>query len=173
MTQNIMANFFTFSSTNDAVQITYYPYARLEYQGPEGNFVYPGASPGRDMTIQEQSFLGQQITIVLIPPIEGPSVNLTLLLPPMNMACQHEQHFDTIAIKTSSVGILPNIGAQLTYEVISIHGTAQHLLHPLYTWQGPLPDNPQDAYKTIAEEIIKMSEADQQMRKSGQWDFID
>jgi hypothetical protein len=71
MTQNIIANFFTFSNTNDTVQITYYPYSRLEYKGPEGNLVYPSASPGRDMSMQEQSFLGQQINVVLVPSVEG------------------------------------------------------------------------------------------------------
>ncbi len=171
MTQDSIANFFTFSDANGTLQITYYPYARLEYQGPEGQFVSPGVSPGREnMTVQEQSWLGQQVNIALVASVDGPSVTLTLLLPPMNMAGQHEQDFDTIAIKTTSSGTLPNIGAQLTYEVISLHGTAQHLLHPLYTWQESLPDDPQDAFKAIADEIIKMSEVDQKMRKSGQWD---
>jgi hypothetical protein len=82
MTQDIMANFFTFSDANGTLQINYYPLARLEYQGPEGNFVYPGASPGRNMTMQEQSFLGQQVTVVLMPSVAGTSVTLTLLLPP-------------------------------------------------------------------------------------------
>ena len=170
MTQDSMANFFTFSDTNGTLQINYYPHARLEYQGPEGHFVYPSANPGREMTIQEQSFLGQQVTVVLVPAVDGPSVTLTLLLPPMNMAGQQEQDFDTIAIKTTSSGMLPNGGAQLSYEVISLQGTAQHLLHPLYTWQGSQSDEPQEAFKAIADEIVKMSEVDQQMRKSGQWD---
>jgi hypothetical protein len=170
MTQDILANFFTFTDANGIFQITYYPLARLEYRGPEGHFVYPGAGPGRDMTIQEQSFLGQQVCLVLVPPVDGPWVNLILLLPPMNMAGQHEQQFDTIAIKTTSSGMPFTPGAQLSYEVISLQGTAQHLLHPQYSWQGSLSDEPQDAYKAIADEIIKMSEVDQQMRKSGKWD---
>jgi Family of unknown function (DUF6624) len=168
MMQEIIANFFTFSDANGTFQITYYPLARFEYQGPEGHFVYPSGNPGLDMTIQEQSFLGQQVSVVLVPSVDGPSVNLTILLPPVNMAGQQEQHFDTIAIKTTSSGMLP--GVQLTYEVIFLQGTAQHLLHPPYTWQGSLPGEPQDAFKEIADEIIKMSEVDQQMRESGQWD---
>jgi hypothetical protein len=170
MTQDIIANFFTFSDAKGTLQITYYPHARLDYQGPEGHFVYPSASPGRDMTIQEQSVLGQQVTVVLMPSVDGPSVTLTLLLPPMNMAGQQEQDFATIAIKTTNSGMLPTTGAQLTYDVISLQGTAQHLLHPLSTWQGALSDEPQEAFKAMADEIMKMSELDQQMRKSGQWD---
>jgi Family of unknown function (DUF6624) len=93
MTQDIIANFFTFSDANGTLQITYYPLARLEYQGPEGHFVYPGDSPDRDMSILGESFLGQQASVVLVPSV-----------------------------------------------------------------------------KAIADEIIKMSEVDQQMRKSEQWD---
>jgi hypothetical protein len=171
MTQDISANFFTFSDATGTVQITYSPHARLEYQAPEGKFVYPGVHPGREnITVQEQSWLGQQITVVLVPSIEGPSVTLTLLLPPMNMAGQPMQEFETIAIKTTSSGMLPTPGTQLTYEVLSLQGTAQHLLQPPSPWQRSLPDDPQEAFKAIAEEIVKMSEVDQQMRKSGQWD---
>ncbi len=171
MTQDISAHFFTFSDASGTLQITYSPHARLEYQGPEGHFVYPGVNPGREnMTVQEQSWLGQQVNVVLVPSVDGPSVTLTLLLPSINMAGQHMQEFETIAIKTTSSGRLPTKRAQLTYEVLSLHGTAQHLLQPPSTWQGALPEDPQDAFKAIADEIIKMSEGDQQMRKSGQWD---
>jgi len=171
MTQDIIANFFTFSDANGTLQINYYPHARLEYQGPEGQFGYPSASPGRDMTTQEQSFLGQQVTVVLMPSVDGPTVTLTLLLPSITMAGQHEQKFDTIAIKTTTFGMLPSGGAQLTYEVIHLQGGAQHiLLPPALVWEMSLPDNPTDAFKAIADEIMKMSEEDQKMRKSGQWD---
>ena len=170
MTQDDSANFYSFSDANDTRKITYYPLVRLEYQGPEGHFVYPSFSPGYEMMIQDQSSLGQQVTVVLVPSVEGPSVNLTLLLPPVNMAGLHEQHFDTIALKTTNSGMVPTGGAHLTYEVITLQGTAQHLLHPPYFWQEPPPDDPQEAFREIADEIIKMSEADQQMRKSGQWD---
>ena len=167
MTQDDSANFYSFSDANDTRKITYYPLVRLEYQGPEG---YPSFSPGYEMIIQDQSSLGQQVTVVLVPSVEGPSVNLTLLLPPVNMAGLNEQDFETIALKITSSGMVPTGGAQPTYEVISLRGTVQHLLHPLYTWQGSLPDDPQEAFREIADEIIKMSEVDQQVRKSGQWD---
>ena len=171
MTQDIPANFFTFSDANGTLEINYYPHARLDYQGPEGHFVYPSPSPGRDMTTLEQSFLGQQVTVVLVPSVDGPFVTLTLLLPPMNMAGQHEQDFDTLAIKTTNAGMLPTVGAQLTYEVLHLQGRAQHLLLPPYlAWEVSLPDDPTDAFKAIADEILKMSEADQKMRMSGQWD---
>ena len=171
MTQDILANFFTFSDANGMLQINYYPHARLDYQGPEGHFAYPSASPGRDITWQEQSFLGQQVMVVLMPSVDGPAVTLTLLLPSITMAGQQEQKFDTLAIKTTTSGTLPTGGAQLTYEVIHLQGRAQHLLlPPALVWEMSLPDEPTEAFKAIADEIIEMSKVDQQMRKSGQWD---
>jgi hypothetical protein len=170
MTQASLANYYSFSDANATLQISYYPLVRLEYKGPEGHVVYPSFSPGYEMMIQEQSSLGQLVTVVLVPSVDGPSVNLTLLLPPVNMAGQQEQHFATIALKTINSVMLSTPGAQLTYEVLSLQGTAQYLLHPPYSWQEPLPDEPQEAFREIADEIIKMSEVDQQMRKSEQWD---
>lgn len=120
MTQDILANFFTFSDANGMLQITYYPPARLDYQGPEGHFAYPSADPARPITWQEQSFLGQQVMVVLKPSVDGPAVTLTLLLPSITMAGQREQKFDTLAIKTTTSGMLPTGGAQLTYEVIHL-----------------------------------------------------
>jgi hypothetical protein len=108
---------------------------------------------------------------VLMPSIDGLSVTLTLLLPSITMAGQQEQKFDTLAIKTTKSGKLPTGGAQLTYEVISLQGTAQHLLlPPALVWEMSLPDDPTDAFKAIADELMQMSEVDQQMRKSRQWD---
>jgi hypothetical protein len=171
MTQDILANFFTFSDANGMLQINYYPPARLDYQGPEGHFAYPSAGPGRHITWQEQSFLGQQVMVVLMPSVDGPAVTLTLLLPSITMAGQQEQKFDTLAIKTTTSGMLPTGGAQLTYEVIHLKGRAQHiLLPPALVWEMSLPDEPTEAFKAIADEIMQMSEVDQQMRKSGQWD---
>src|SRR5258708_37718906 len=111
MTQDILANFFTFSDANGTIQINYYPHARLEYQGPEGHFGYPSASPGRDMGTLEQSFLGQQVTVVLVPSVDGASVTLTLLLPPMNMAAQNGQSFSTPPITPSNSANLSTKGA--------------------------------------------------------------
>src|SRR5260370_35236959 len=37
-------------------------------------------------------------------------------------------------------------------------------------WEVSMADDTTDAFKAIADEIMKMSEVDQKMRKSGQWD---
>jgi len=144
MAQDITANFFTFSDHSSTIQINYYPHApgpiiqgqssgpRLEYQGPEGNFAYPNAGPGREnINVQEESVLGPQVNVVLVPTIDAKGVTLTLLLPPINMAGHEKVDFHTVAIKTTSYGILPKKGARLTYEVIHLQGKAQHILLPL------------------------------------------
>ena len=143
MAQDITANFFTFSNHDGTIQISYYPHApgpiiqgqsggpRLEYQGSEGNFVYPNAGPGREnINVQEESVLGPQVNVVLVPTVDAKAVTLTLLLPPINMAGHEKVDFHTVAIKTTSYGVLPREGARLTYEVIHLRGKAQHILLP-------------------------------------------
>ena len=143
MTQDYTANFFTFSNHDGTIQLSYYPQApgpiiqgqstgpRLEYQGPEGNFVYPQAGPGRDtIHVQQDSSLGPQITVVLVPTVDAKQVTLTLLLPPINLAGHEHLDFHTLAIKTTSYGILPKEGARLTYGAIHLRGKAQHIILP-------------------------------------------
>ncbi len=145
MTQDTTANYFTFSNESGDIKITYYPHApgpiiqgqnnvgpRLEYNGPEGNYVYPSSNPGREhINVEEQGVLGPQINVVLVPTIDATSVTLTLLLPPINLAGQETQNFKTLAIKTTSYGILPREGARLTYKAIHLEGTAKRVLLPL------------------------------------------
>lgn len=144
MMQDLTANFFTFSNHDGSVRISYYPQApgpiiqgqgsgpRLEYQGPEGSFVYPDAGPGREnIQAQEGGALGPQITVELVPTIDARSVTLTLLLPPVNLAGHEQVGFHTLAIKTTSYGMLPREGARLTYEAIHLRGKAAHIRLPL------------------------------------------
>lgn len=144
MTQAATANFFSFSDIDGTTQIKYYPQApgplivdqtvgsRLEYQGPEGNFVYPNSGPGRgNIDMQQVSPLGSLITVVLVPSVDAKTVHLTLFLPPVNMAGQKEQDISTLAIKTTSYGMLPKEGARLTYEVIFLNGIAENVLIPM------------------------------------------
>src|SRR5947209_19582090 len=105
MSQDRTANFYTFTDHHGTTQISYYPHApgpiiqgqssgpRLQYEGPEGSFVYPQAGPGReDMNVQQDSVLAPHINVELVPTIDDKAVSLTLLLPPINIAC-HE-HVD-------------------------------------------------------------------------------
>ena len=148
MSQDRTANFYTFTDHHGTTQINYYPHApgpiiqgqgtgpRLQYEGPEGSFVYPQAGPGREhINVQQDSVLGPQINVVLVPTIDAKAVSLTLLLPPINMAGHEQVDFHTIAIKTTSYGMLPKEGARLTYEVLHLRGKAQHIILPLTAQQ--------------------------------------
>lgn len=81
--------------------------------------------------LRSKAYFGPHINVVLVPTVDATAVTLTLLLPPINLAGQDEQAFDTIAIKTTSYGILPRVGARLTYEAINLQGTAQNVVLPL------------------------------------------
>lgn len=144
MTQDITANFFTFSNHDGSMKLSYYPQApgpiiqgqprgpRLQYEGPEGHFDYPLAGPGRDhIEVQQESVLGPYINVVLVPSVDSKTVTLTLLLPPINLAGQEHMDFHTLAIKTTSYGILPREGARITYEALHLRGKAQHIILPL------------------------------------------
>ena len=150
MSQGPTANYYTFSNHDGTIKLSYYPTApgpiiqgqpvgpRLEYQGPEGNFAYPNAGPGREnVTTQDDSALGPQINVVLVPTVDAKAVKLTLLLPPINMAGRREIEFHTIAIKTTGYGLLPREGARLTYEVIHLRGKAEHRIMPRAIEQNP------------------------------------
>src|SRR5437588_5546808 len=140
--QNLGANKFTLADDSGSTQIIYYPHApgpilvgqgagpRLEYQGAEGNFIYPHAGPGRENIDLQSSPLGLLVSVVLEPSIDAGALTLTLLLPPINMAGKKEQEFYTEAIKTRSYGILPREGARLTYEVLDLEGVAENVILP-------------------------------------------
>lgn len=109
------------------IQISYTPagligQAQFNYQGADG----PRTYSGRSITTQE-SVLGTLITVNLSSAVDTNFVNLTLLLPSINLAGKTEQSFRTLAIITRSAGsFLPVSGARLQYEaVLHLHGTAK------------------------------------------------
>ncbi len=138
MAQNQSIRSYTFVNQNGSVRITYEPAAptpstgiersggpRLAYHGAEGDLVFPREHDGpTEVFIKQESPLGPLVSVILRPTIDAISVRLTLLLPPINMAGKQEMDFQTVAIKSTSYGLLPRAGARLTYEVISLQGTA-------------------------------------------------
>jgi hypothetical protein len=74
---------------------------------------------------------------VLVPTVDAKAVKLTLLLPPINMAGHEKIDFHTLAIKTTSYGLLPREGARLTYEVIHLRGKAECIILPHAAQQEP------------------------------------
>ena len=138
MSQYRSADHYTFVNKSGSVQIKYDPSVsapstesqrsggpRLEYHGSEGDLVFPREHAGpTQVSVQEDSPLGPLVSVILKPTIDAMSVTLTLLLPPINMAGKDQLDFETVAIKSTSYGLLPRMGARLTYEVIPLRGTA-------------------------------------------------
>ncbi len=83
--------------------------------------------------MQQESPLGPLVSVVLVPTIDAIAVTLTLLLPSINLAGQEEQDFETLAIKTTSYGMLPREGARLTYELTLPMAKALILTHIFQT----------------------------------------
>jgi hypothetical protein len=141
MSQNRSAHHYTFVNNSGSVQIRYDPSVptpstgsqrsgdpRFEYHGSEGDLVFPRDQAGpTQVSVHEDSPLGPLVSVILIPTIDAISVTLTLLLPPINMAGKDQLDFQTVAIKSTNYGLLPRTGARLTYEVITLRGTAHSI----------------------------------------------
>lgn len=154
MSQNRSVNHYTFVNNSGSVQIKYDPSVptpstgsqrsggpRLEYHGSEGDLVFPRDHAGpTQVSVQEDSPLGPLVSVILIPTVDAMSVTFTLLLPPITMAGKDQLDFKTVAIKSTRYGLLPRTGARLTYEVISLRGTA-HQRSPSDANSGRLPDD--------------------------------
>jgi hypothetical protein len=128
-------NRFTFIDRNSSTRIVFLPQvpdlaqtddptnaSQLEYQGPEGQFTFQG-----DQIEKQASPLGRLITVTLQPDADAGELNLTLVLPPVNLGEVRQQGFTTLAIKTRSRGrwvANPQPGAELAYRVVSLQGIA-------------------------------------------------
>src|SRR5712691_1544497 len=74
---------------------------------------------GSEISSQD-SPLGLLLTVLLRPSIDAGESTLTLLLPGIKLRGTTSQPYETLAIVTSSFGILPHQGADLTYGVLQL-----------------------------------------------------
>jgi hypothetical protein len=125
------------TDSQGSTEVVFFPQApaselgkpQLDYQGPEGRLTFI-----RDEINQQQSSLGLLITVVLKPDLDAGQLNLTLALPPINLAGKKAQEFETIAVKTKSQGhVIDPSGATLTYSVLTLKGVAQAVIMPAAT----------------------------------------
>ena len=117
-----------FELSGDGVQITYSTTGfdgkpHFDYQGPYGPQVSLSFT-GSEISTQ-QSVLGTLISVSLVRTIDAGDTVLTLLLPYVSLTGQYAQTFDTLAIITQTFGILPHQGAQPTYQVVTLSGSAR------------------------------------------------
>lgn len=117
-------------------RIVYYPQApvsdprqpspdpQFEYIGPEGQFTFRGED-----VVQLPSRLGLLITVTLQPDLDAGQLDCTLVLPRVYLVDKKSESFETIAIKTKSKGFVADrVGADLTYKVLLLRGTAAGVL---------------------------------------------
>jgi len=123
MQQSGQPNLYEF--TGDA-QITYQPsnadgVPELDYQDDE----YANTFTGSDIRIQQNVF-GTMLTVTLQIRVDVGDIKVSLFLPYVTVAdnCT-AQNFDTRAIKTQSTSNLLRPGPTLSYEVLSLQGSAQ------------------------------------------------
>lgn len=131
---------------------------QLTYQGPEGQLTFTG-----DEIHQQRSFLGLLITVVLKPDLDAGQLNLTLVLPPINLAGKKAQEFETIGIKTRSQGhVIDPGGATLTYKVLMLKGVAQAVVLPFATTVSeplePMTDNGENQAMKVIQPMQKILE---------------
>ncbi len=82
---------------------------------------------GEDIT-QEQTVLGSLISVTLQPNADAGGVDFALVLPPVNLAGQARQRFETVGIKMRSRGrVIDSAGAELSYEVLLLNGVAEDI----------------------------------------------
>src|SRR5215470_13312930 len=84
---------------------------RLQYQGPEGDYVFSG-----DQITRLDSALGTLVTVVLQPNADTGDIEITILVPKVfGVTREDPLTFGTIAVKTTSRGFIDTSGAELTY----------------------------------------------------------
>jgi hypothetical protein len=126
-------NKFTFTSEDGSTQVIFFPTApgpivqgqpvgpRLEYTGEEGNFVFLG-----DQVRIQESPLGVLLTVTLKLNVDTGGITFTIVLPVVRGAAQGQpQPFETIGIKTTTVGFVIKPGAQSSYYAITLDSVAE------------------------------------------------
>ncbi|WP_341528432.1 hypothetical protein WKK05_03525 [Nostoc sp. UHCC 0302] len=134
------ANQYTFTDPIRTTQIVFYPQApgpvrtdeprgasQLTYQGPEGEFTFRGKEIRK-----QKSPLGLLITVTLEPNFDQGQLELTLVLPTVNLQNGQKQGFDTVAIKSRGLGFVINrAGAEQNYLTLPLKGVAESVILPL------------------------------------------
>lgn len=91
----------------------------LTYQSSDSSLTFSG-----DDIRTQDSELGTLVSVSLLRTVDAGNTVLTLLLPGNVLQGSKAQTFDTLAIISKTSGILPHQGAERTYEVLNLNGTA-------------------------------------------------
>lgn len=101
--------------------------SQLIYHGPSGELTFRGKEIRK-----QKSALGLLITVTLEPNFDRGQLELTLVLPTVNLENGQKQNFDTVAIKSRGLGrVINRAGSELTYLVLPLKGVAEQVPLPL------------------------------------------
>ncbi|AVH62137.1 hypothetical protein CDG77_29435 [Nostoc sp. 'Peltigera membranacea cyanobiont' 213] len=139
-TQLNQANQYTFTDPIKTTEIVFFPQApgpvrvddppkasQLIYHGPSGELTFRGKEIRK-----QKSALGLLITVTLEPNFDRGQLELTLVLPTVNLENGQKQNFDTVAIKARGLGrVINRAGSELTYLVLPLKGVAEQVPLPL------------------------------------------
>jgi hypothetical protein len=136
ITQLNQANQYTFTDPIRTTQIVFFPQAPgpLRVDDPPGasQLIYRSPS-GQELIFRgknirkQKSPLGLLITVTLEPNFDQGQLELTLVLPNVNLENGQKRDFDTVAIQARGLGRVRNPAQDLTYLVLPLKGVAQNV----------------------------------------------
>ena len=121
--QSDLATMFLLSG--EGVKISYYinedNSSELDYQDAQGSLTFPS-----DQLHIQPSAIGTLITAPLKKSADAGATTFTLVLPNVKLGGQTKQPLATFAVIAQDYSTLERVGAQLTYQVVSLTGTGEY-----------------------------------------------
>lgn len=114
-----------FLLAGEDVKISYYinedQSSELDYQDSQESLTFQS-----DHLHIQQSAIGTLITATLKDSADAGATTCTLVLPNVKLGGQTKQPLETFAVITQSYSAASRVGAQLSYRVVALQGTAQY-----------------------------------------------
>ena len=114
-----------FLLTGEGLKISYYinedQSSELDYQDAQGSLTFPS-----DQLHIQPSAIGTLITAPLKKSADAGVTTFTVVLPNVKLGGQTKQPLETFAVIAQDYSTLSRVGAQLTYQVVSLKGTGEY-----------------------------------------------
>ncbi len=114
-----------FLLTGEGLKISYYinedQSSELDYQDAQGSLTFPS-----DQLHIQPSAIGTLITAPLKKSADAGATTFTLVLLKVKLGGPTKQPLETFAVIAQDYSTLSSVGAQLTYQVVSLQGTGEY-----------------------------------------------
>src|SRR5260370_28833129 len=121
--QSDLATMFLLSGAG--VDISYYinedQSSEMDYQDAQGSLTFPS-----DQLRIQPSAIGTLITAPLKKSADAGVTTFTLVLPNVKLGGQTKQPLETFAVIAQDYSTLSRVGAQLTYQLVSLTATGEY-----------------------------------------------